>query len=77
MIITLYQESGGNWCEPVRYFVVFFSARHCRCRKVSKKSWLTILDHLWNNPLFTHTKFDVEYYHGGRVAVWTDEFKEG
>ena len=76
MIITLYQESGDNWKERVRYFVVFCSPRHCKCRKVSKESWLTILDHLWNNPLFAHTKFDVNYYNGGKVAVWTDEFKE-
>lgn len=80
MTITLYQESGNNWREPVRYFVVFRSPRHCRCRKVSKESWLAIMDHYWNNPMFVHTKFDVNYhddYNGVRVTVWRDEFEGG
>ena len=76
MTIILYQESWDGRKDHVRYFVILKSAHHHYCRKVSKESWLTILDHLWNNPLFAHTKFDVNYYNGGRVAIWTDEFKE-
>ncbi len=77
MIITLYQQSGMTGKQQLKYFVTLQSQYHHYCRKVSKVAWLSILDHLWNNPLFVHTKFDVNYYNGGRVAVWTDEFKEG
>lgn len=77
MTILLYKESWLTGKERVRYIVALHSQHHHYARMLSKESWLTILDHLWNNPLFVHTKFDVNYYNGGRVAVWTDEFKEG
>lgn len=76
MTITLYHQSWITGKQQLKYFVTLQSPHHHYYRQVSKVAWLTILDHLWNNPMFAHTKFDVNYYNGGRVAVWTDEFKE-
>ena len=79
MTITVYQQSGQSWITgktTVKYIITLQSVHHEYWRRVSKESWLNILDHLWNNPLFAHTKLDVNYYNGGQVTVWTDEFKE-